>query len=65
MFSIDGAQLYQSKKLDVWIYIWILVDLAPDKCYKIKNILPGGVIPGPESPGDVDSFIYRGVEHDA
>ena len=41
MLSIDGAQLYESKKSDCWIYIWILVDLAPDKRYKVRNILPG------------------------
>ena len=63
MLSIDGAQLYESKQLDAWIYIWILVDLAPDKRYKIKNILPGGVIPGPETPGDIDSFLFPGLSH--
>ena len=31
MMSIDGVQLYESKKSDVWIYIWILLDFAPDK----------------------------------
>ena len=35
MLSMDGAQLYQSKKSDCWIYIWILVDLGPNKRYKI------------------------------
>ena len=63
MLSIDGAQLYESKKSDVWIYIWILLDLAPDKRYKIRNILPGGVIPGPETPGDLDSFLFPGLAH--
>jgi hypothetical protein len=63
MLSIDGAQLYESKKSDVWIYIWILLDLAPDKRYKIRNILPGGVIPGPEAPGDLDSFLFPGLAH--
>jgi hypothetical protein len=63
MFSIDGAQLYESKKSNCWIYIWILVDLAPDKRYKVRNILPGGVIPGPEHPGDLDSFLFPGLAH--
>ena len=31
MMSIDGVQLSESKKLDVWIYIWILLDLVPNK----------------------------------
>ena len=63
MLSINGAQLYKSKQSDVWIYIWILIDLAPDKRYKIKNILLGGVIPGPETPGDIDSFLFPGLSH--
>jgi len=63
MLSIDGAQLYQSKQSDCWIYIWILVDLGPDKRYKIRNILPGGVIPGPERPKDLDSFLFPGLAH--
>jgi hypothetical protein len=63
MFSIDGAQLYESKQSDCWIYIWIVVDLAPDKRYKIRNILPGGVIPGPERPANLDSFLFPGMAH--
>ena len=63
MLSIDGAQLHQSKQSDCWIYIWLLVDLAPDKHYKIRNILLGGVIPGPESPDDLDSFLFPGLAH--
>ena len=63
MLSIDGAQLYESKKSDVWIYIWILVDLVPDKRYKIWNVLPGGIIPGPETPGNLDSFLLPDLAH--
>ena len=37
VFSVDGAQLCRSKKSDCWIYIWILLDLAPDQRYKIRN----------------------------
>ncbi len=29
MLSMDGAQLYQSKKSDVWIYIWVVLDRFP------------------------------------
>jgi hypothetical protein len=63
MFSIDGAQLYKNKKLDCWIYIWILLDLGPDERYKIRNILPGGVIPGPETPDNIESFLFPGLAH--
>ena len=30
MFSIDGAQLYQHKKSDCWIYIWVNLNLPPE-----------------------------------
>jgi hypothetical protein len=30
MLSIDGAQLYRSKMSDTWIYIWVVLDHAPD-----------------------------------
>ena len=63
LLSMDGAQLYKSKQSDCWIYVWILVDLGPDKCYKIWNILPGGVIPGPNPLGDLDSFLFPGLAH--
>ena len=63
MLSIDGAQLYRNKQSGCWIYIWILVDLALDKRYKIRNILPGGIIPGPEAPDDLNSFLFPGLAH--
>ena len=63
MLSIDGAQLYRNKKSDCWIYIWIILDLAPDQRYKIRNILPGGIIPGPGKLKDLDSFLFPGLAH--
>jgi hypothetical protein len=63
MLSIDGAQLVKNKKSEYWLYIWIIADLAPDKRYKIRNILPGGVIPGPDAPWDMDSFLFPGLAH--
>jgi hypothetical protein len=63
MFSIDGAQLYRNKQSDCWIYIWLILDLAPDQRYKIRNILPGGVIPGPGHPKNLDSFLFPGLAH--
>ncbi|KAF9243886.1 hypothetical protein BU15DRAFT_35975, partial [Melanogaster broomeanus] len=40
MVSIDGAQLYQSKESDCWIYVWVLLNISPDKCYKKINVIP-------------------------
>jgi hypothetical protein len=44
MLLINGAQLYESKQSDCWIYIWFLLDLAPDLLHKKKYILLGGFI---------------------
>ena len=63
MLSMDGAQLYHNKKSDCWIYIWIILDLAPNQHYKICNILPGGIIPGPRNPKHLNSFLFPGLEH--
>src|SRR6266404_6238540 len=63
MLLIDGAQLYQSKQSDCWIYIWVLLDLAPDLCYKKQYVLLGGFIPGPNKPKNLDSFVYTGLYH--
>ncbi len=61
LLSIDGAQLYESKQSDCWIYIWVILDLAPDKRYRKRHILPGGFIPGPNKPKNVDSFLFPGL----
>jgi hypothetical protein len=50
MFSIDGAQLYESKQSDCWIYMWVIFNHVPDDRYKKKYVLPGGIIPGPKNP---------------
>ena len=50
MFSMDGAQLFEHKASNCWIYIWILIDVALDKRYKKKYILPGAIVPGPHKP---------------
>jgi hypothetical protein len=31
MLSIDGAQLYAHKASDCWIYVWVIMELSPDK----------------------------------
>ncbi|KAG2340482.1 hypothetical protein BDR05DRAFT_977324 [Suillus weaverae] len=63
MFLIDGAQLYESKQSDCWIYIWVLFNHAPEERYQKKYVLPGGIIPGPKKPKNLDSFIFPGLHH--
>ena len=63
MFAMDGAQLYQDKQSDCWIYMWVVFDLAPDIRYKKRYVLPGGIIPGPKNPKNTDSFLFPGFQH--
>ncbi|TFK49607.1 hypothetical protein OE88DRAFT_1736611 [Heliocybe sulcata] len=63
MFSADGTQLYKNKLSDFWIYIWVIVDLSPNKHYKKKHIIPGTIIPGPNKPKNLDSFLFPGLHH--
>ncbi|KIM36421.1 hypothetical protein M413DRAFT_20524 [Hebeloma cylindrosporum] len=63
LLSMDGAQLYRNKASECWMYIWIILDHAPQFRYKKRHILPGGFIPGPNKPKNLDSFIFPGLYH--
>lgn len=63
MLSLDGAQLYEHKISDCWIYIWVIFELSPDQRYKKHHVLPGGFIPGPSKPKNIDSFLFPGLYH--
>ncbi|KAG1834015.1 hypothetical protein DFJ58DRAFT_719384 [Suillus subalutaceus] len=68
MVSLDGAQLYESKTSDCWIYIWVILNLSPDKRYQKLHVHPGGFIPEPNKPkkhlhlifttADVPGLVY-------
>lgn len=61
--SVDGAQLYQNKKSDTWIGIWIVNNLAPDLRYKQEYVPMNFTVPGPNKPKHLDSFMFRGLHH--
>ena len=61
--SLDGAQLYQNKKSDTWISIWILNNFSPNQHYQKQQVLPGTIIPGPNKPKITISYLYRGLHH--
>jgi hypothetical protein len=63
VFSIDGAQLYQDKKSDTWIAIWIVMDYDPTTRYKKKHFIPALIIPGPHKPKHLDSYTFRSFHH--
>ena len=56
--SGDGAQLTMKKQSDVWVLIVTILNLPPDMRSRANNIIIPLVIPGPSSPGNVESFIY-------
>jgi hypothetical protein len=56
--SGDGAQLTMKKKSDVWVLIVTILNLPPNMRSKANNIIIPLVIPGPHSPGNVESFLY-------
>lgn len=62
-WSEDGAQLYQSKKSDAWIGIWTVMELSPHLRYKRQFVLPGVIIPGPNNPRHLDSFVFPTLHH--
>ncbi|KIM58425.1 hypothetical protein SCLCIDRAFT_28084 [Scleroderma citrinum Foug A] len=63
MVSLDSTQLYASKQSDCWIYIWVILNLSLDKQYKKVHICPGGFIPGPNKPKNINSFLFIGLHH--
>ena len=63
MLSLDGAQLYSHKASDVWIGIWVNLDLPPELRYKKRFVTPAFVIPGPNKPKNLDSFLYTSLHH--
>ena len=58
IFSLDGAQLYQNKKSDMWIAVWIVVNYDPKTRYRSKRVIPGIIVPGPNKPKIIDSFLF-------
>ncbi|THH07169.1 hypothetical protein EW146_g9401 [Bondarzewia mesenterica] len=61
LFSIDGAQLYQNKTSDCWIYIWVVLDLAPDLRYKKKTHSSWRIHTGTQKAQKSRLFLVPGV----
>lgn len=56
--SSDGAMLTLKKQSNVWIFIMIILNLPPDVRYKLREIDTPIAVPGPNPPGDVESFAW-------
>lgn len=55
--STDGAQLTIKKHSNTWLLILIILNLPPTIRYKTKNVIINLATPGPNSPGNIESFI--------
>ena len=56
--STDGAQLAKKKLSNTWIVLLILLNLPAEIRYKTNNTLVPFIVPGPNSPGDLESFLH-------
>src|ERR1700728_4707715 len=56
--SIDGAQLTMKKQSDTWVLILMFLNLPPNFCYKSNSIFYPFTIPGPNPPGNIESFLW-------
>lgn len=57
--SIDGAQLRPDQASEVWVFIWIIHNLPPGLRYKKRFVIPGAIVPGPDKPKFIDSYLFR------
>jgi hypothetical protein len=62
-FSIDGAQLRPDQPSEAWVFIWVIHNLPPSMRYKKDFVVPGAIVPGPNKPGDLESFLFPSLYH--
>ena len=55
--STDGAQLTMKKHSNTWILILILLNLPAEIRYRSNNVIINFATPGPNSPGNIESFL--------
>ncbi|KAB5587954.1 hypothetical protein CTheo_8605 [Ceratobasidium theobromae] len=60
--SVDGMCPFKCRKNSCWPLIIINYNLPPEVCILLKNIICVGVVPGPHSPRDLNSFLQPLVE---
>jgi len=56
--STDGAQLTMKKQSNTWIMILIILNLPGSIRCQTANVIINFATPGPNSPGDIESFIW-------
>ena len=61
--STDGAQLTMKKQSDTWIVVFTVLSLPGRLRYKGDYTIIPMAIPGPNPPGDIESFFYVMFQH--
>jgi Transposase family tnp2 len=60
--STDGLQLFAVGTDSVWPILFVNLNLKPEERFKKHNLLLCGIIPGPNNPKDIHSFLRPVVE---
>ena len=61
-FSTDGFTLFEKFRHDCWPLVLLNLNLSPEIRYKVENMIPLGVIPGPKAPRSIESFLTPMIE---
>lgn len=57
-FHTDGVKLFKTRSaFHIWPLVLIINNLPPEERFKRENLLLLGLIPGPQQPKDIDSFL--------
>src|ERR1700722_12256337 len=60
--STDGFGPFKRRKHTCWPIIGFNYNLPLDIRYRLENLIPFGLIPGPKAPKDFDSFLRPLIE---
>ena len=56
--STDGAQLTMKRQSDTWLLILMVLNLPPEMRYKSFHVIHPMAIPGPNPPGNIESYLF-------
>ena len=62
-FSIDGAQLHPDQPSEAWVFIWVVHNLPPNMRYTKAFVILAAIVPGPNKPAEIDSFLFPLLYH--
>lgn len=60
--TLDGVQVTNQRNHEVTPVVLINLNLPPEERVKIENIMASMVIPGPQKPKEIDTFLQPLVE---